>query len=304
MNRLTLEQLRIFVAVAEREHVSAAARALPLAQSAVSAAVAALEARYGVALFDRVGRRVALTEAGRALLIDARAILAEVAAAEAALGEFGAGVRGSLSIFASQTIAGYWLPQHLVAYRRAHPQVAIQLAVGNSTQAAQAVAEGRADVGFVEDDIDAAPLVRELLTLDRLILVVAPAHPWAGRQALQREDLEAAEWVLREPGSGTRATFERALARRGVTRLHVALTLPSNEAVRAAVEAGLGATALSASVAAPSLEAGLLVQAPFEIDSRPFSLLRRPARGPSRAADALLAIIRQRIGAPSLKAPA
>jgi DNA-binding transcriptional LysR family regulator len=297
---MTLEQLRIFVAVAEREHVSAAARALPLAQSAVSAAISALEARHGAALFDRIGRRVALTEAGRMLLVQARAILADVAEAEAALAEHGAGVRGSLAVFASQTIAGYWLPRHLVAFRRAHPAVELRLAVGNSAEAARAVEEGRADVGFVEDEASGERLTREKLALDRLILVAAPSHPWAGRRELSREELEAGEWVLREPGSGTRAALERALVRRGVAleRLRVALTLPSNEAKRAAVEAGLGATALSASVAAPSLEAGLLVQIPFEIESRAFSLLRRPARRPHRLTEALLAAIRAGIGAP------
>ncbi len=295
---MTLEQLRIFVAVAEREHVSAAARALPLAQSAVSAAIAALEARHGVALFDRIGRRVALTEAGRMLLGEARRLLADVAALETALGEFGQGASGALSVFASQTVAGYWLPAHLVAYRRAHPRVEVKVAVGNSAEAARAVEEGRADVGFVEDAVAAERLVRTPLARDQLLLVVAPSHPWAERTALSREDLEAAPWVMREPGSGTRAAFERALAKRGVERFEVALTLPSNEAVRAAVEAGLGATALSASVAAPSLEAGLLARAPFEIESRAFYLLRRRAPAPSRAVDALLATIRARVGAP------
>lgn len=295
---MTLEQLRIFVAAAEREHVSAAARALPLAQSAVSAAISSLEARNGVALFDRIGRRVALTEAGRALLSQAHAILADVAEAEATLAEFGAGVRGSLAIFASQTVAGYWLPRHLVAFRRAHPKVEVKLTVGNSAEAAKAVEEGGAEVGFVEDVVESERLERAPLALDRLILVVAPSHPWAQRGELTRQELQAGEWVLREPGSGTRSAFERALARRGVGRLEAALTLPSNEAVRAAVEAGLGATALSASVAAPSLEAGLLTQVPFEIESRSFSVLYRRARRLSRVAEALLAVIRASIGPP------
>jgi DNA-binding transcriptional LysR family regulator len=303
---MTLEQLRIFVAVAEREHVSAAARALPLAQSAVSAAVSALEARHGVLLFDRIGRRITLTEAGRALLAQARGILADVAEAEVTLGEYGAAVRGALTIFASQTIAGYWLPAQLVAFRREHPKVDLKLVISNTTEAAKAVEEGRADVGFVEDIVHSERLASEPLAHDQLILVAAPSHPWAQRTKLTRQDLEAGEWVLREPGSGTRSAFERALARYGVERLAVALTLPSNESVRAAVEAGLGATALSASVAAPSLEAGFLAHIPLEIETRTFSMLRRRARATSRVADALLATIRRRIGAPPasvVKAP-
>ena len=101
------------------------------------------------------------------------------------------------------------------------------------------------------------------------------------------------EWVLREPGSGTRSVFEDALAQLGIApdRLRIALELPSNEAVRAAVEAGMGATAISASVAAPSIEAGLLYQVPFPLLVREFHVLRHSERNSSRAANALLSLV-------------
>jgi DNA-binding transcriptional LysR family regulator len=104
----------------------------------------------------------------------------------------------------------------------------------------------------------------------------------------------AVDWVLREPGSGTRSGFEHALEGLGLSphKLRVALELPSNEAVRAAVEAGLGATAISASVAAPSLEAGLLRQADFALPERHYSVLRHAERYRSRAAETLMDIIR------------
>jgi DNA-binding transcriptional LysR family regulator len=127
---VTLEQLRIFVAVAERQHVTHAVRALNLAQSAASHAIAALEARHDTKLFDRVGRRIELTEASQVFLAEARAVLARVDAAELALSEFGSLKRGSLSIQASQTVADYWLFRHLVAFRRAYPQINIRLAIG------------------------------------------------------------------------------------------------------------------------------------------------------------------------------
>src|SRR5258707_7746796 len=120
---MTLEQLRIFVGVAERQHVTQAAHALNLAQSAASHAIAALEARHDPRLFDRVGRHIELTEAGRAFLAEARAVLARAEAAELALSEFGNLKRGTLSVQASQT--SYWLPRHLVAFRRAYPQIQI-----------------------------------------------------------------------------------------------------------------------------------------------------------------------------------
>ena len=287
---MTLDQLRIFVAVAEREHVTRAAEALHLAQSAVSAAVSGLEERHGAKLFHRVGRGIALTEAGAVFLGEARAVLDRAAAAELALSELGGLKRGTLSVVASQTIASYWLPRHLVAFRALHPGVGIRLGVGNTAEVAAAVLAGTADLGFVEGAHADPALVGRTVARDQLVVVVAPSHPWAGRQGLLPDDVGETEWVLREPGSGTRSAFEAALPP-GAPPLRVALELPSNEAVRGAVEAGLGATALSASVAAPSLEAGLLVRVAFPLPERDFTAIRHAERYRSRAADALLALM-------------
>ena len=135
---MTLEQFRIFVAVAERCHVTRAAEALNMAQSAVSAAVSALEERHGATLFHRVGRGIALTEAGALFLGEARAVLARAEAAERVLADFSGLRRGTLNVHASQTIAIYWLPRHLVAFRRAHPGIDVRLRVGNTGRVAGA----------------------------------------------------------------------------------------------------------------------------------------------------------------------
>lgn len=293
---MTLEQLRIFVAVAERQHVTQAAQALNLAQSAASHAIAALEARHETKLFDRVGRRIELTEAGHMFLAEARAVLARAEAAELALSEFGSLKRGTLSVQASQTIAGYWLPRHLVAFRRAYPQIQIQLSIGNTAQVAAAVETRIAELGFVEGTIENDHLTSVPVAHDQLVVVVAPEHAWAERGRMTSGDLLEGEWVLREPGSGTRSAFEEALTHLGldITAMRVSLELPSNEAVRAAVEAGMGATAISASVAAPSIEAGLLQQVDFRLPERGFHVLRHVERYRSRAADALLAVISPR----------
>jgi len=290
---VTLEQLRIFVAVAERQHVTHAARALNLAQSAASHAIAALEARHDTKLFDRVGRRIELTEAGRVFLAEARAVLARAGAADFALSEFGSLKRGTLSIQASQTVADYWLPRHLVAFRRAYPQINIRLAIGNTAQVAAAVENGTAELGFVEGAVKSKHFVSMPVARDQLIVVVGPRHPWVGRARLTVRDLMEGEWVLREPGSGTRSVFENALINLGVKpeALRVQLELPSNEAVRAAVEAGMGATAISASVAAPSLEAGLLRKVEFDLPDRAYSVVRHVERHRSKAAEALLAMV-------------
>lgn len=290
---MTLEQLRIFVAVAERQHVTQAARALNLTQSAASHAVASLEERHDTKLFNRIGRRIELTEAGRAFLSQARTILSQVERAELALSEFGSLERGTLVVQASQTIASYWLPRHLVAFRRAHPRIDVRLTIGNTAQVAEAVETGAAELGFVEGAVESDQLVSVPVARDQLVLVVGPEHPWAQGPAPKAADLLESEWVLREPGSGTRSFFEDAVAQLGIelARLRIAMELPSNEAVRAAVEAGLGATALSASVVAPSLESGLLQHVLFSLPQREFHVLRHSQRYRSRIADALLAAI-------------
>ncbi len=286
---MTLDQLRIFVAVAERQHVTRAAEALHLAQSAASAAIASLESRYRTRLFHRVGRGIVLTALGREFLDEARAVLARAAAAELMLAEFGGLQRGSLSVCASQTIAGYWLPRHLAAYRRAHPAITLRLTVGNTAQVAAAVHEGTVELGLVEGAVEDPDLLSEVVARDRLVLVVAPDHPWAGRDEANFSELSEIDWVLRETGSGTRSAFEATLARAGVTDgLRVVLELPSNEAVRAAVEAGAGATVISASVVASSLEAGLLRLVKLDLPDRAFLVLRHRERHVSQAGAALL----------------
>jgi DNA-binding transcriptional LysR family regulator len=150
INIRLIEQLRVFVAVAERQHVTQAAQALNLAQSAASHAIAALEAEHGTKLFSRIGRGIVLTEAGRALLDEARAVLAQAERAELVLSEFGSLKRGTLLVQASQTIAGYWLPRHLANFRRAHPDIDIRLAIGNTAQVAATVDNGATELRLVE----------------------------------------------------------------------------------------------------------------------------------------------------------
>src|ERR1700716_1710932 len=107
---MTLEQLRIFIAVAEKQHVTQAANELHLTKSATSAAIAALEARYGIKLFDRIGRGIVLTQTGRYFLNEAREVVARAQAAGPGLGDLARRRRGSLTLAASQTVANYWLP--------------------------------------------------------------------------------------------------------------------------------------------------------------------------------------------------
>ncbi|MBL3571199.1 LysR family transcriptional regulator [Rhodovulum sulfidophilum] len=289
---MTLEQIRIFLAVAERQHVTRAAEALNLTQSAVSSAVAALEARHRVRLFDRVGRRIALTEAGRRFMDTARALLAESEAAELMLADLGQTMQGRLRIWASQTVGSYWLPPRLAALHETHPGVAISLKIGNSAQVARAVAEGTADLGFVEGEVDAPDLLTRVVDRDALALVTRKGHRLATGPAPDRAAYLAQDWVVREPGSGTRAVFEDHLAAMGLrlADLSLAMELPSNEAILAVVAESDYASFLSAGALAAHVPAGISFR---EVDwtarpERAFSVLIHPRRYRSRAVEALL----------------
>ena len=179
MNRMTLDQLRVFVAVAERQHLTKAAEALNLAQSAVSTAISTLEDRHNTKLFHRVGRGIELTEAGILFAKEARAILARVASAELMLAELAGLKRGILMVQASQTIASYWLPRHLATFRQAYPGIDIRLSVSNTKQTAEAVLNGTAELGFVEGPVDDPLLTIVPIARDQMVIVVAAEHPWA-----------------------------------------------------------------------------------------------------------------------------
>ncbi|MDB5368831.1 MAG: putative RuBisCO operon transcriptional regulator [Roseomonas sp.] len=291
---MTLEQLRIFLAVAERQHVTRAAEALHLTQSAVSAAIRALEGRHGIALFHRVGRRIELSEAGRIFQAEAAAVLARAQAAELVLSELGGVWRGTLAVQASQTVASYWLPPLLVRFRALHPGVQVRVTAGNTTSVVQALLDGVAELGFVEGEVEEPALIQVELASDQLIVVVALDHPWAGQGAIAPSRLTETAWIMREAGSGTRAAFELLLPRYGIppATLDVALELPSNEAVLAAVEAGGGAAVVSERAAAPHLAAGLLACAGVALPPRSFKALRHKERYASGAGRALLDLAR------------
>lgn len=287
---MTLEQLRIFVAVAGRLHMTRAAEHLNITQSAASASIAALEARHGVRLFNRIGRGLELSEAGRVFLPQAEAVLAKAREAAEALADLAGLRRGSIRLAASQTVASYWLPAHMAAFANTYPMITSTLMVANSHQVALAVIDGVCDLGFVEGDVGEDPLTLREVGGDRLSLYVSPTHPLAGSGEVTLQDLRQAKWVLREPGSGTRSELEAGLTKRGfdLRALDILLELPSNEAVLAAAASGGLVTAVSDLAAAPHVAAGSLRRAPFELPARAFTLLLHRDRPPSQAVAAFV----------------
>ena len=283
---MTLEQLRIFVCVAERLNMTRAAEALHITQSGVSASISALETTYGTALFDRVGRRIELSVAGEAFLVEAEKVLNQVRIAQRALSDLSNLRRGAVSICANQTIGNYWLPQVIADFRGRFPHLGIDLEIATTTQVGRRVLEGSAEIGFVEGSYSDAALTALDLDGDRLCVFVSPNHPWATRKPTP-DALLRAGWVVREEASVVRSEFLGALKGMGLAPadLDIRLELPTNEAVRSAMIAGIGPGVLSDLVARDAVKAGTLVRVPVDLPRRAFRVLRHSERTLSRAAE-------------------
>lgn len=283
---MTLEQLAIFIAVAEREHLTNGANAVGLSPSAASAAIKSLEAFYDVRLFDRVGRHIELTREGRVLLGEARRTLAQVRNTEAVLSELGSLRTGVLDLKASQTVANYWLPPRLLRFQQRFPGITIRFEAANTDAVAASVVDGSAELGFIEGSIDEPTLSVTSIVRDRLVVVAT-----SGASTID-PDLR---WIMRERGSGTRSVFEAAMARAGFdpAKLQVALVLPTNEAVLSAVRAGTCAAALSEMVVDPFVRSGELQVLPIDLPPRQFSILKHRERHLSAAARQFEALCRE-----------
>lgn len=300
---MTLDQLKIFIAVAEREHLTRAATALNLTPSAVSAAVQTLEQRYDVRLFHRVGRRIELSTEGRAFLDQARSVVAGAKAAEQALVEFSGVSRGTLTLAASQTLASYWLPPILMRFAKAYPAIRLRVEEGNTSMVAQAVLDGRCELGFIEGEIDEPALATTSVADDRLVVVAAPGHPLLAARKVDVARLAGARYAMREVGSGTRSVFEQAMRDAGLPArsLDIAIELPTNEAVCAATGISDCLTVVSELVARRYVDAGLLRQVAYTLPMRRFAMLRHQERYASKAVGALTALILE--GIPSEDRP-
>ena len=256
-------RLVVFRTVAEQRNFRKAAEELYLTQPAVSLQIKALEEDLGVQLFDRTGPHITLTAAGTVLLEYALQSHALLAQAEYDIAALGGEHAGQLALGASTTIAQYVLPRLLGEFRREHPRVLPTLVSGNTEQIVDAIENQKIELGFIEGparsrDVKTAPFLA-----DELVLIVSTAHEWAELESIPCSELAAAPLLMRERGSGTRRVLALALEKQGVKRsaLHIVMELDSTEAIKSAVEAGLGVGFVSRWSIAKDLRLG----ASFEI---------------------------------------
>jgi DNA-binding transcriptional LysR family regulator len=262
--RLTLRQLQLFVAIAHTGSTTAAAERVALSQSAVSAAINELERSLNTPLFDRVGKRLLLNDSGRAILPQALAVLDGAESLERSCLESSPSL---LRIGASLTIGNYLLPRLLADYWHAQGITLgdvtppLQISVASTADIMQRVGDFEVDIGLVEGichraDIDVTPW-RE----DELLIVASPQHPIMqeyGDDIVPSTRLSQANWLLREPGSGTREALEQTLLPQ-LKQLRSSLEFSDHEAIKHAAAEGLGIACLSKLAVADMLESGRLV---------------------------------------------
>ncbi|WP_030831368.1 LysR family transcriptional regulator [Streptomyces hygroscopicus] len=241
-----LESLRLLVLVGGEGSLSRAAAQLGLAQPSASKRLSTLERRLGLVLVERTRRGSRLTDAGQAVAGWAQQVLRDVDGLLTGAEALRTKRDAELRVAASMTVAEYLIPGWLGELRRLRPELYVGLQVTNSEHVPELLRGGAADLGFIESPQAPAGLPARRVARDRLLVVVAPGHPWARRRRpLGVAELAAAPLVLRERGSGTRETLDRALRRAGAAEPRPLLELGSATAVRNAVMAGTGPAVIS-----------------------------------------------------------
>ncbi len=254
--KITLRQIEVFAAIARHENVSRAAAQLNMSQSAASTALLELERQFDCPLFDRIGKSLRLNGNGRGLLPQAEDMLARAGELE---GYLAGGKLAPVAVGATLTIGNYLATLVVVEYLQKHPGCRVALSVCNTQQVVERLHRYELDVGLIEGEASDADLIFEPWLDDELVVFCAPAHPLAAAGVLRSTGISAQKWIVREPGSGTRALFDRAMHSVGVD-VDVCLELEHTEAIKRTVESGLGIGCLSRLSLREAFRRGSLVE--------------------------------------------
>ncbi len=291
---MNLYHLRVFLTVAEHEHITRASEELILSQPAVTKIIQHLEQETGLELIERHGRRIVLTQAGKVLHGYARRLFALEREMEEALAVMQDVEMGEITLAANTTTGVYFLPPVVAQFRERYPQVILRITILNSHEIIEQTMNWILDFGLVEGDPASLPpgIETQVFARDELVLVVAPAHRWSGLRVLKPEALGEKELLLREQGSGIREAIEHSASQHSV-RITSLLTLPDNEVIKQMAMSGVGAAILSAFAVRRELASGELVRIPIEgIDLRPqLTLVKRTDKHLSRAAQAFCSLL-------------
>ncbi len=291
----TLDQLRILKAIAAEGSFKRAADSLYVSQPAVSLQVQNLERQMDVPLFDRGGRRAQMTEAGHLLLNYGEKILSLCQETCRAIEDLQNLQGGTLIVGASQTTGTYLLPRMIGLFRQRYPDVSVQLQVHSTRRTSWSVANGQVDLAIIGGEVPAE--LRDVLEIepyaeDELALILPPSYPLGKGGTIQKEDLYKLHFITLDSQSTIRKVIDQVLSRAQIDskRLKVEMELNSIEAIKNAVQSGLGAAFVSISAIEKELQNRFLQRAVIEgvVVRRTLSAIVNPNRYRSKAAEAFM----------------
>jgi DNA-binding transcriptional LysR family regulator len=256
---LDVYELTVFLAAAETENFSEAARHLHLTQPAVSMQIRALEKKLGVDLFPRTGRTLALTEQGRALMPLAREVVNRAMQIQEELESLKGEVVGHLKLGCSTSTGKYILPHLVARFRACHPKVQITIFNHNRNTVLNELDDGSVQLAVVSSQPTGSDVVFRHFFTDHVVLIVPAHHPWAQRDFIDPQELRQANFILRgDSASGTRQEVEAMLeaVNLSLADLNLVMEIGNSEAISMAVEEGIGVAFVSRTVARRGIELG------------------------------------------------
>ena len=284
-------RLQVFHTVARLLSFTKAAETLHMTQPAVTFQVRQLEEHFNTRLFDRTHNRISLTDAGHRVFQFADRIFDLYSEMENAVREMTGDISGVIMIGASTTIAEYMLPALLGDFRQKYPEVNVHLKVSNTEGIVHMVENNVIDLGVVEAPVMNKNLVVEVCRMDQLVAIVPKNHPLAGLKKIKIEELLKYPYICREEGSGTREVIADYLStcNININEMSICMELGSPEAVKGAVEAGMGVSIVSRATINKELQLNTLVALTLDPNlDRPFSFVHQKQKFRHRAMDELL----------------
>jgi DNA-binding transcriptional LysR family regulator len=297
---MEFNQLKTFCAVVEKKSFSRASEAVFLSQPTVSLQISSLEQELGTRLLDRRGREVTVTRTGETFYHYARRILLLVDEAEQAIEQLKGLVKGELTLGASTIPGEYILPSLLAEFKEKYPGVDINLVIGDTREIIEKVARNEVELGVVGTREKSDKLVFESFTSERLVLITPATGRWFKHELATIEELRKAPFILRESGSGTRATVKQRLQEAGLKEqdLTIAMRLGSTAAVKRAVESGAGVSLISEKAIENEIRLGTIKTIPLkDLElNRKFFIVYRRQKSHSPATQALLQFLEEKKG--------
>ncbi len=288
----TLDQFRILKAIAIEGSFKKAAESLYISQPAVSFQVQTLEKQLNVPIFNRVNRKVIFTEEGQAILVYANRILSLCEETCRAMEDLQNLQGGTLIVGASQTTGTYLMPRLIGLFRQKYPQVSVQLQVHSTRRISWGVANGQINIAVIGGEVPNE--LRNSLHVtdyaeDELALILPKFHPFSKLPSIQKEDLYRLKFISLDKQSTIRKVIDKVLYQNGIdsTRFKIEMELNSVEAIKNAVQSGLGASFVSISAISKELELGILHWAKIEdiTIKRTLSIIVNPNRYTSKASE-------------------